>query len=79
MFEERLSECAAAVQVRLDRDDVVVYDAEGSLVTSQINPLAESDRNLFEPMAAYRLFFVASKLAPLSFTTFFVNFPVQRS
>ena len=58
------------VEVATNRTDLVVYDREYKMVTSQINPVTK-----YEETAGfndYNLFFMGT-LEPLSFTTFYVK------
>ena len=65
------------IKIRCNRTDLVIYDSNGNLVLSQINPVFipsnEDTDDVIIPPAKYNLFFIAKDLLPLSFTTYFIK------
>eukprot|EP01084_Bolivina_argentea_P281182 481054_1 len=61
------------ISIGTNRTDIVIYDENGNLILSQINPIANGSKPFENEPAKYSLYFIANNLLPLSFTTYFIK------
>ena len=61
------------IKIATNQNDLIVYDGNENIVTSQINPVVNNTDPFSKAPSKYNLYFIATDLIPLSITTYFIK------